>query len=132
MSDKVIIQKFREIFSGPSLYVGKLPDANACADALACRGSKDHLYLYAKIVDERLVQVKFECGMCDPEMLVTADVLCQLIDGKRLDDLSSVDWPAFVAVLGVDSDDIRAHFDGARSVLHALIENYEAGKACEL
>jgi NifU-like protein involved in Fe-S cluster formation len=132
MSDKVIIQKFREIFTGPSPYLGKLQNATDCADALACRGSKDHLYLYTRIADERLEEVKFECAMCDPEMLVTADILCRMIHGKRVDELGGVDWPAFSEALGFASDDMKAHFDGARKVLDALLEHHWAGKPCEL
>lgn len=131
MSDKVIIQKFREIFTGPSPYLGKLPNATACADALACRGSKDHLYLYAHIVDERIEEVKFECSMCDPEMLVAADTLCRLIHGRRVSELGYVDWPTFSAALGVESEDMQAHFEGARRVLDAVIEHHWAGKPCE-
>lgn len=130
MSDKIIIQKFREIFTGPSPYLGKLPHATACADALACRGSKDHLYLYARIVDERIEEVKFECSMCDPEMLVTADALCRLIHGRRVGELGYVDWPTFSAALGVESEDMQAHFEGARRVLDVLIERHWAGKPC--
>jgi NifU-like protein involved in Fe-S cluster formation len=132
VSDRLIIEKFREIFTGPSPYLGKLQGATACADALACRGSKDHLYLHARIADERVVEVKFECGMCDPEMLVTADILCRLIDGKSVDELDRVDWPTFAAALGFESDDMRAHFDGARRVLDALIERHWSGEPCEL
>ncbi len=132
MSDKVIIQRFREIFTGPSPYLGRLQGATACADALACRGSKDHLYLYARIEGERLEEIKFECGMCDPEMLVTADILCRLIHGKGIDELESVDWPAFAEELGFESEDMKAHFDGARAVLDMLIEHHRAGKPCEL
>ena len=132
MSDKVIIQKFREIFTGPSPYLGKLQNATDCADALACRGSKDHLYLYTRIADERLEEVKFECAMCDPEMLVTADILCRMIHGKRVDELGGVDWAAFSDMLGFASDDMKAHFDGARKVLDALLEHHWAGKPSEL
>jgi NifU-like protein involved in Fe-S cluster formation len=131
MSDKVIIQKFREIFTGPSPYLGRLQGATVCADALACRGSKDHLYLYARIVGDRIEEVKFECGRCDPEMFVTADIVCRLIHGRRVSELAYVDWPTFSAALGFESEDMQAHFEGARRVLDALVEHHWAGKPCE-
>jgi hypothetical protein len=41
-------------------------------------------------------------------------------------------WSAFAAALGFESDDMKAHFDGARKVLDALLEQHKARKPCEL
>ena len=132
MPNQIIIQRFRKLFTDPSPYLGKLPGATACADAMACRGSKDHLFLYARIANDRVDEIKFECAMCDPEMLVTGEILCRLTRGKALSQLGTVDGAAFAADLGFEAEDMLAHFEGARQVLDQVVEHYRLGKRCEM
>jgi hypothetical protein len=132
MPSPIIIQRFRKLFTEKSHYMGRLPDPTACADAMACRGSKDHLFLYARIIDDRIDDITFECAMCDPEMLVTGEILCRLAHGKALADLGKVDRKAFAADLGIDAEDMNTHFDGARQVLDQVVEHHRLGKRCEM
>jgi hypothetical protein len=132
MSSQIIIQRFRKLFTEKSPYMGKLEGATVCADAMACRGSKDHLFLYARIEKDRIAEIKYECAMCDPEMLVTGEILCRLAHGRALLDLGFVDRAAFSADLGFEADDMLTHFDGARLVLDQVLENHRQGKPCEM
>lgn len=93
MTDPVVAEHFRHMFSGPgeNRNLGRISHPDAMADAEGCRGGRDHLFLYLAIEDSRIVDVRFECATCDPAMFVTANVLCDLARGREIRDAGGPD-----------------------------------------
>ncbi len=134
MIDPVVAEHFKEMFSGPerNRNLGKISDPDAMADAEGCRGGRDHLFVHLDIHDSRIVDIRFECATCDPAMLVTASILCDLARGRELRDALMLSQADFFEVLGTKSEDIAEHSIPALDVLRRAIDDYHKGQGTAL
>lgn len=135
--DELIIKRYQQISREDYRNEGKIEDANAVADGEGCRGSGDHLFLYLKIKDDKIVDIKYKCAYCDPAMFVTAEILCDLVKGLKIDEISKIDEKDFSNLLGGDSKEAIDHYIPALEILRKAIEDYKVngnklpkGKRC--
>jgi NifU-like protein involved in Fe-S cluster formation len=126
--DELIIKRFQQISSEDYRNEGKIEDANALADGKGCRGSKDHLFLYLKIENGKIVDIKYKCAYCDPAMFVTAEILCDLVKGLKIDEISKIDGKDFTNLLGGESKEGSDHFEMAMKILKEGIQSYREKK----
>ncbi len=122
--DELIIKRYQQIGSEDFRNEGKIEDANAIANGEGCRGSRDHLFLYLKIEDGKIVDIKYKCAYCDPAMFVTAEILCDMVKGLRIDEISKIDGKDFANLLGGYSKEAIAHYTPALEILRKAIEDY--------
>ncbi|MEW6007020.1 MAG: iron-sulfur cluster assembly scaffold protein [bacterium] len=113
---------FKEKFSKRNL--GVLEGATHTADDRACRGGRDHLFLYMKIKENIIEDISFECGGCDMAMFVVADILCDLVRKKRLNEASNISEKEFLKALGGKSKSGAEHFKMAKKVLEDGLKSY--------
>lgn len=125
MVEESIRKHFKEMFSGQNRNLGKLEGANASADALGCRGQRDHLFLYLIISNDKIFDIKFECAMCDPTMFVIADILCNTVKGMDLSGISKIQKDNLFNQFGEKSEDIFSHWDAAIKVLMKAASDYQ-------
>lgn len=123
--DELIIKKYQQISKEDWPNEGKIEDANVVADGEGCRGSRDHLFLYLKIEDSKIVDIKYKCAYCDPAMFVSAEILCDIVRGLRIDEISKIDGKDFTNLLGGDSKEAIDHYTPALDILKKAIENYK-------
>lgn len=124
--DELIIKRFQQINSEDFRNQGKIENANALADGKGCRGSGDHLFLYLKIEDGKIVDIKYKCAYCDPTMFVTAEILCDMVRGLKIDEILRIDGKEdFINLLGGDSQEAIDHYTPALEILRKAIENYK-------
>jgi len=123
--DELIIKRFQQINSENYRNEGKIEDANALADGEGCRGSGDHLFLYLKIEDGKIADMKYKCAYCDPAMFVTAEILCDMVKGLKIDEISKIDGKDFSERLGGYSQDALDHYTPALEILSKAIEEYK-------
>ncbi|MEW6681283.1 MAG: iron-sulfur cluster assembly scaffold protein [bacterium] len=106
---------FKERFRKKNL--GVLEGANWAADDRTCRGGRDHIFLYLKIKDNLIEDISFECGGCDMAMFVVADILCDLVRKKRLNEASNISEKEFLKALGKKSKEgFRAFQNGKKGI----------------
>lgn len=70
-------------------------------DDSGCHGDgKNLLFLSFDIVDGRVANVHYECEYCDVTMYVTAELVCGLIEGRRLNEIGEIAQSQIVTALG--------------------------------
>jgi len=127
MADKLINRYFQEVVTKEFPNQGSIPDANAYAEGKGCKGdaSRDQLFLHLKIEGNRVAKIKYECSYCDPAMFVTAEIICDLVKGLTLDEISNIPLDKFSNALGGHSQQAIAHFSEAmEKVLLKAVSDY--------
>jgi NifU-like protein involved in Fe-S cluster formation len=128
--EPVIVNYFKRIFSNPEgSLMGKIEDADVNIKGELCprKGKKDQLFLYGRLEDGRLRDLKFMCALCDPHMFVAADILCRLAPGKNREEVEALDLVSYEGLLDGSSSDGFEHFKRARELLVLGMLEAEAG-----
>ena len=128
--EAVIVNYFRQIFSNPEeSLMGKMDDADVNINGELCprKGKKDQLFLYGRLEDGRLCDLKYMCALCDPHMFVAADILCRLAPGKNREEVAALDLASYEGLLGGSSSEGFEHFKRARELLVLGMMEAEAG-----
>lgn len=118
--EPVIVVYFKKLFADPSQSnMGKLEEAEVEIKGDLCprMGKKDQLFLYGRVKEGRLTEIKYMCALCDPHMFVAADILCRVAVGKDLDEVGKLGVSEYEDCLGGWSEDGFAHFERARELL---------------
>jgi nitrogen fixation NifU-like protein len=123
--DELIIKRYQQISREDYRNEGKIENANVIANGEGCRGSRDHLFLYLKIEEDKIVDIKYKCAYCDPAMFVTAEILCDMVRGLRIDDISKIDGENFTTLLGGYSKEAIDHYTAALKILERAIKDYK-------
>lgn len=113
---------FKERFSKKNL--GVLSEANWTVDEKACRGGRDHLFLYLRIKGNVIEDIGFECGGCDTAMFVAGDILCELVRGKNFNEIENISKDEFIHFLAYEDEEGIKHFEIALKILKDGIKNY--------
>lgn len=122
MSRDLIVERFQSLFQSSS-NLGVIQNPDAQAESTACRGKRDHLFLYLRIEGSKIVDIRYECAQCDPTMYVTGDILCDLVRGLSIDDAMRVTEKDFEEELGEESQELLDHASSALMVLSAAISS---------
>jgi nitrogen fixation NifU-like protein len=107
--------------------VGELPDANAQASVTnpACG---DVLHLMVKVVDARIVDVRFKTFGCEAA-IAASSVLTEMIKGKTLAEAEAITAETITAALG-GLPRVKRHASAlAEEALQAAIEAYRESQA---
>ncbi len=123
--DELIMERFKQINREGFKNQGKIEQADVVADGEGCRGSGDHLFLYLKIEEGRIVNIKYKCAYCDPAMFVTAEILCDRVRGLSINEIPKIDKKDFSNFLGEYSQEVIEHSTPALEILRKAIENYK-------
>ncbi|MBN2380522.1 hypothetical protein JXM67_12045 [candidate division WOR-3 bacterium] len=118
--EPLIIAYFKKLFANPAdTRMGRIedPEVEIKGDLCPRKGKKDQLFLYGRMIDGKLRDLKFMCALCDPHMFVSADILCLLARGKDKDEVSRLDKGEFEELLGGESPEGLEHFQRARELL---------------
>lgn len=118
--EPLIIAYFKRLFSDPSKsLMGKIdePDIQVKGELCPRQGKKDQVFLYGRMKDDRVTELKFMCALCDPHMFVAADILCRLAPGKNKDQIAELDQKEYQELLGGESPEGFEHFQRARELL---------------
>ncbi|MBD3284895.1 hypothetical protein GF359_00870 [candidate division WOR-3 bacterium] len=118
--EPLIISYFKRLFANPKdTRMGRIEGAEVEIKGELCprKGKKDQVFLYGKIADDKLKDIKFMCALCDPHMFVAADILCILAVGKDKDEVSALGKVNFEELLGGQSPEGYEHFERARELL---------------
>jgi len=87
----------------------------------------DYLYVYIKVRDNRLIDVKFQVHGC-PAAIATSSILTEMAKGKTLaEGLQITDADVAAAIGGLPEIKLRCSNLGA-SALHEAIRNYQANQ----
>lgn len=106
---------------------GKIENPKLSVGGKGCRGSghKDILFLYLRIEEDIVKDIKYECAYCDPTMYVTAEILCDLVKGLEVDKISSITEENFFNVLGSYSRQASEHWKPTFDLLLKEISNFK-------
>lgn len=122
LSESPIGVQYYEKMIAERRYMGRPEFFNAAAHVLACPGrSSDHVYMFLNVDGSRITEARWQCHMCDPWMQITADIACQLVNGRNTHEILLISLQDYEHVLG-GSDPVIADHTGA-----ATLVAYKAG-----
>jgi hypothetical protein len=96
-----------------------------------CRGGgKNILEVHLVATDDAVADLRATCGLCNPAMLVAADIVVDWARGRRLDEilapdpLDEADLAPFFERLGDDPDDAREKFQYAVLAVQSAVRDH--------
>jgi len=118
--DKLIKEQFVKISQEGFKNSGKIKNATCVIESGAegtCVGGRDYLFLYLKIENNKIIDIRYECNYCDPAMFVAAECLCNLARGLKVDECCKINNKTFSNYLGDYSEMATEHFSRALKLL---------------
>ena len=124
----VIMAGYERILAADFPHAGEIGDDETRVKAVTLRGchgnTKNVLFLSFTVEDGCLRGLKYECQYCDVTMYITAELVCELVDGELVDGLGEIGDEEIAAALGGASKKIARQ---TRTALRLLAEALAAG-----
>jgi NifU-like protein involved in Fe-S cluster formation len=128
--DEVVAERYRELMhrgfpntgslDNPTMFI----DTKAEGISICGQGGEDFMNIYIRVIDGVIARIKYLC-MCDPTANVIVETLCQLAEGKTLEEAKVLTKEQFFAVIGSDGGGVRRKVWGALELLNRVINRWE-------
>jgi NifU-like protein involved in Fe-S cluster formation len=130
--DEVVIKYYRKLLRTRFEYAGSFENPSIFLDTIGenvsiCTHTSDFIHLYINIVDNKIDDIKYMC-VCDPTANVAIEILCTLVKGKNLDEVTSVTEQAFLRFLGSEDEELQKKTKGLLELLKRGITRYQADR----
>jgi NifU-like protein involved in Fe-S cluster formation len=86
----------------------------------------DYMHVYISVKNERVDDIKYLCN-CDPAANVVVEVLCGLVKGRTLEEVSKTTEEEFYGAVGSRSEEMRKKTRGILELLGRGLSRYRAG-----
>jgi NifU-like protein involved in Fe-S cluster formation len=126
--DAAIIKYFRNLSRNGFKYAGSFDDASivlkddsgGCVRVCSSVGMTVHLYL--KINSGKIEKIRYRC-ICSPITHVAVEILCELLEGKSLNEITSINISSFYNVLGAESEDLKPKAENLLELVKSGLKN---------
>jgi NifU-like protein involved in Fe-S cluster formation len=125
--EQLVLDYFKKVMAAGFPNQGRLESPTVRVDSkteninICETGDRDQLYLDLKVERGTVVEIKYQCDLCDPTGFVTSEILCELVSGKGLGDLNNFSFEDFENRLGGASEQLRRHVQGALQLLKVAV-----------
>lgn len=128
--DQLVLDYFKKIMAQGFPHQGRLENPTVRVDSKTERinicetGDRDQLYLDLRTDGASVEDIKYQCDLCDPTGFVTAEILCELVKGKKIAALEKCSYVDFTGVLGGESEQLQQHCIGALKLLAVALTKF--------
>ncbi len=118
--NKAIIEIFKKFcLDKEHTHSGELEDAHDRVEGSLCpkKGMSDVISFTIKKENNRIIDIRYICKLCDPYMWISVEVLSRLVASGEFNDVMSISEDAFEKVVQVKDSVLNQHFVRARELL---------------
>jgi len=127
--DEAVIRYYRRMLKAGFEHAGSLRDPSIMLDSVGegirfCGGHPaDYMHVYIRVRNSRVDDIKYLCN-CDPAANVVVEVLCNLVKGRTLEEVSGTTEEMFYHAVGSRSEEVRKKTRGILELLGRGLTRY--------
>jgi NifU-like protein involved in Fe-S cluster formation len=128
--DEAVIKYYKKLIKDGFVYIGEIEKPSILLDSVAegttlCgQAAGNSLHLYVKISNDLIEKIRYLCT-CDPTVNVVIEILCSLVEGKRITDAKTLTLGAFSVALGTSDEEFLEKARLATEFLNKGIKRFE-------
>ena len=132
--DEVVIRYYRQLLRAGFEHAGSLENPSIFLDSvgeklhICAMTAHNYLHLYINIRDGVLENIKYLC-LCDPTANVVAELLCNLVKGKTIEEAKALTEDSFARALGSRGKDFLERARRIIELLNRGLARYQGGAA---
>ena len=130
--DAAVIKFYRNLLRTRFEHAGSFENASIFVDTsgaldkvLLCGNTGEFMQIYVNVADNKIADIKYNC-VCDPTANVAVEILCSLVQGKTLGEVSSLTEQAILNFLGSNGEELQKKAKGLLDLLNRGISRYRA------
>jgi NifU-like protein involved in Fe-S cluster formation len=127
--DQKVIGLYRDLLKTGFKYAGSIKNPSIFLDsekgyhAICDVAGMDYVNIYAAVEDGVITEIRYLCS-CDPAANVVIEAMCEMVDGKTLDEAKALTPEMFFERIGSNSEVIAKKSGGVIELLNSGIDRY--------
>jgi NifU-like protein involved in Fe-S cluster formation len=129
--DEAVMKHYRRLLRTGFENAGSFHDPSIFLDSVGegirfCGGRPaDYMNIFINVSDNVISDIKYLCS-CDPTANIAVEVLCNLVKGKTLEEVTAVREDSFYQVVGSRGEEIQKKTKGLLALLDRGLTRYRA------
>jgi len=126
--DDAVAKNYRRLMKIRFVHFGSLVRPSIFLDSTGemiylCGTGNEFMQVYLNVTENQITDIKYSC-FCTPAANVAVEILCELLKGKDLDEVSHLSEQTLCNYLGTEDSDFRKKSRGLLELLNRGINRY--------